>query len=322
MTDLSVIIVSFNTRDVLKECLDSMPGKSVSGDRPIDLIVVDNASTDGSADAIARHCPDVKLHALDKNIGFAAANNYAAARATGRYLLLLNPDTVLHDGAIERALAFAEEHKGAIIGGRTFFADGTLNRTSCHGWPTLWTVTCQGLGLSTLFRRSGFFNPEGLGRWRRDTVRQVPVVTGCFFLIRRDQWEQLGGFDESFFMYGEETDLCMRAAKAGIPRMICPDAQLIHLGGASEKVRADKMVRLFGAKAMLYRKHWHPVAAAYGVGMLKFWAFNRMVGHAILGTIGFGPGRESPWREIWRRRREFSQRPKRNGISFLSGRAA
>ena len=304
--ELSILIISFNTRDVLLDCLASLEHLRTR-EAQYEILVVDNASTDGSAEAVEERFPHVKLFRLAKNIGFAAANNLAATRAEGRYLLLLNPDTVVEEGAIERALTFAGEHEPVIVGGRTFFGDGTLNRTSCHGWPTLWSVTCQGLGLSTLFRRSGLFNPEGLGRWKRDSVRSVPVVTGCFLLVRRDHWEMLGGFDEDFFMYGEETDLCMRAARAGIGRLICPEARLVHYGGASERVRADKMVRLFSAKAMLYRKHWGPVGAAYGVAMLRFWAWNRMVGHLLLGCVGRGPGRDSSWGEIWNRRSEFAQ---------------
>src|SRR5690606_35725860 len=126
-------------------------------------------------------------------------------------------------------------------------------------------VFCVATGLSSLFRGSSLFNPEGYGGWKRDTVREVDIVSGCFFLIRRELWERLGGFDPAFFMYGEEADLCLRARKLGARPMVTPEATIVHYGGASERVRADKMVRLLQAKALLIRRHWGPVAARSGV---------------------------------------------------------
>ena len=304
--DLSIVVVSYNTREMLLDCLRATCSQSVPDGFTYEVIVVDNQSTDASAEAVAERFPGVRLICLDTNVGFAAANNLGARVATGRLLLLLNPDTVVLDHAIEHAVSFHHRHPEAIVGGRTYFADGRLNPTSCHGWPTLWSVTCQGLGLSSIWRRSRLFNPEGLGAWRRDTVRTVPVVTGCFFLLPRTVWERLGGFDESFFMYGEETDLCMRAAVAGVPRFINPEARLVHHGGASEPVRADKMIRLFRSKATLYRKHWSPIAAAYGVSMLKLWALSRLVAHWLRDRLARRSIRSQEWAQIWRRRQEFS----------------
>jgi GT2 family glycosyltransferase len=279
----------------------------------------------------------VRLIQLDKNVGFAAGNNLAAREATSNWLLLLNPDTVILDGAIQKAYLFATEKSGdrsqywrkalpqqcrrptgicsqkseypgqsLIVGGRTLFADGSLNPTSCHGVPTLWSLLCMGVGLSSLFRQSRVFDPESLGRWKRDSVREVDAVTGCFLLINREIWQHLGGFDESFFMYGEETDLCWRARKMGIKCVIYPDAQLIHYGGKSEKTRADKMVRLFAAKTRLFEKHWHPGHIWFGVRMLELWAWSRMTAQNVLRW--FKPslnGGYRTWREIWRRRNEY-----------------
>jgi GT2 family glycosyltransferase len=271
------------------------------------VVVLDNASADGSAEAIAAEFPQVRLIASKENLGFARGNNVAAREAGGEYLLLLNPDTVVLDGAIEKAWRFARENPAAgIVGGRTYFEDGTLNYSSCHGTPTPWSVLCMGLGLSAVFRRSAVLNPESLGAWKRDTVREVPAVTGCFFLLKRSLWESLSGFDESFFMYAEETDLCLRARKLGHKCMICPDAKLIHYGGASEKVRSEKMIRLFRAKHQLLRKHWSRPAARYGLAMLDLWAGSRMAALSLLRRVRpkYQAGYEA-WREIWQRRGEY-----------------
>jgi N-acetylglucosaminyl-diphospho-decaprenol L-rhamnosyltransferase len=304
--DVSILIISYNTVELTLECIESVYAQT--RDISFEVIVLDNDSVDGSADAIARRFPQVKLFCPGENLGFARGNNLAARLgATGRYLLLLNPDTLILDGAIQKVVAFADQHpKAGIVGGRTFFDDGTLNYNSCHGRPTLWSLICLGTGLASLFRRSRWLNPESLGSWKRDTVREVDAVTGCFLLINRALWDELGGFDESFFMYGEDTDLCLRAWAMGRSCMICPDAKLIHYGAQSDRVRPDKMVRLFRAKSRLFWKHWSPRTAPWGVSALKMWAFTRMAAFQFLRQIQ--PSRDSAyvtWREIWDRRAEF-----------------
>lgn len=253
---VAILVVSFNTRELTLACLRSVYAATTG--LSFQVVVVDNASGDASAQAIAESFPQVNLVALGENVGFARANNIAARLVRADYFLLLNPDTEVRDGAVQAAVAFADGRPDVgIVGGRTLFADGSLNPTSCHGRPTLWSLVCMGTGLSSLFRRSRMFDPESLGPWPRNSVREVDVVTGCFCLVRQSLWEHLGGFDESFFMYGEDTDLSIRAWRAGSKCMLCPDVELIHHGGQSEKVKADKMVRLFQAKVRLFRKHWN-----------------------------------------------------------------
>ncbi len=201
MCDLSILIVSYNTRALTIACLESVELQSQGLD--YEVIVVDNDSRDGSAAAIAARFPRVRLLALSENLGFARANNLAARQARGRYLLLLNPDTVVLNRAIPRLLEFARTRVGpAICGGRTLNPDGTLNPTSCWGWPTPWSAWCRATGLATMLRGSRWFDPEALGGWSRDSVRQVDIVTGCLLLLPRELWQQLGGFDPQFFMSG------------------------------------------------------------------------------------------------------------------------
>ena len=304
--DLSILIISYNTRELTLACLRSVYEQTSGID--FEVIVADNASGDGSADAIATDFPQARLIRLEENIGFARANNLAARQAQGEYVLLLNPDTVILDQAITKALQFIRSHSDVgIVGGRTFYADGTLNYTSCHGRPTIWSLTCMGLGLASLFRRSRVFNPESLGAWRRDTPRVVDAVTGCFLMISRQLWQRLGGFDESFFMYGEETDLCLRARAAGARCMICPDAKLIHHGGRSERARAERMIRLFRAKVQLLHKHWRRGTQWFGVAMLRLWAWDRMIAFRLATLIKSDCqiGYET-WRAVWVRRHEWA----------------
>jgi N-acetylglucosaminyl-diphospho-decaprenol L-rhamnosyltransferase len=306
MMDVSILIISYNTRELTLACLASVYAQT--RDVEFEILVVDNESKDGSADAIASAYPHVRLIRPGANLGFAGGNNLAAKSAAGEFLLLLNPDTVILDGAIQKAVAFARSNpRAGIVGGRTYFGDMTLNPTSVHGRPTAWSLLCMGMGLSTLFRQTRLFDPESLGRWPRDSHREVDVVTGCFCLVRRDLWQTLGGYDESFFMYGEDTDLSIRAWEVGSACMVCPDAKLIHYGGQSEKVRSDKMIRLFRAKAQLFEKHWSRPAVWFGILMLKFWALTRTLGTGLWRYLN--PAKQASyeaWRDIWRRRAEFA----------------
>lgn len=313
---ISIIVVSYNTREMTLDCLRSVVSETRT---PYEIIVVDNASGDGSADAIMAEFPHITVLAETENHGFAGANNLAAERAGGDYLLLLNPDTVILDGAIDRLFEFAQRHPRARIwGGRTLFGDRSLNPASCWRRPDLWNVFCRTAGLTGIFRKSEVFNSEAYGGWDRSTERQVDIVSGCFFLISRADWERLGGLDLDFFMYGEEADLCLRAEREldASPR-VTPDATIIHYGGASEKVRADKMVRLLSAKAELIKRHlpgWQRRMAGF---LFRLWPLTRWSAHRLLGATGLRKRPEdiATWGEIWKRRDEW-----RNGLGPHRGR--
>lgn len=306
MTDLSIIVVSYNTRELTLDCLRSVYEQT--RDVTFEVFVVDNASADGSAAAIAAEFPQVHLLANAENRGFAAANNQALRHATAEWLLLLNPDTVVLDRAIDRLVAFArrsaaEDPACGIFGGRTLFADGRLNPTSAWARPTLWSTWCLATGLTSIFRLRRALNPEAMPHWQRETARQVDIVTGCFLLLRRSLWQQLGGFDPAFFMYGEEADLCLRARRRGVKSLICPDATIIHHGGASEPVRAHKKVRLLRAKALLFHRHWSRRAARAGVLLLDLWAGSRTLAFWAASRLRprLRPNYET-WRTVWRQR--------------------
>src|SRR5204862_107439 len=227
------------------------------GDVAMRVVVFDNASSDGSAAAVAAAFPEIETIAHPENIGFAAANNLVAETVTTPWLCLLNPDTETHPGAIANLLAFAKANpKAGIVGGRTVFPDGSLNQASCWQRITPWSLFTQTSGLARAFPRSTLFNPEAMGGWQRDSVREVDIVVGCFLLTSTELWRRLGGFNRRYFMYGEDADLCLRARALGYRPMITPDAEIMHLVGASTAKRADKTVAVMRAKATLVRDHW------------------------------------------------------------------
>lgn len=304
---LSILIVSYNTRGMIVACLRSVFEHTTR--TPFEVIVVDNKSADGSADAIEMEFGGrVTLIRSEGNLGFARANNLAADRASGEYLLLLNPDTVVLDGAIDRLVEFAGRRPEAgIWGGRTVFADGTLNPGSCWGRLTIWSLLCQAAGFSSLFRRSQILNPEGYGGWCRDSERAVDIVTGCFFLTTMGLWQALGGFDTAFFMYGEEADLCLRATRRGAKPAITPNATIVHHGGASEPVRLDKMLRLLSAKSLLIERHWSRRTAWIGLGLLQCWIASRAIAWRVMALVGQARASANAlmWRELLYRRAEW-----------------
>jgi N-acetylglucosaminyl-diphospho-decaprenol L-rhamnosyltransferase len=260
-----------------------------------EVIVVDNASGDGTPDMIEREFPQARLIRSDRNLGFAGANNLAAREARGDWLLLLNPDTVVLDRALERLLAFGRgQDVAGLFGGRTLRPDGTLEPSSCWGPQTPWSTFCFASGLSTAFRRNPVLDPESLGSWQRDTVRDVGIVTGCLLLTTREAWQRLGGFDERFFMYGEDADLAVRARSLGLPVRITPDAEIVHVVGASSDSSAAKVSMLMRARVTIMRKHWNAPARAFGMACL-------LAGVLVRGL------RKPAWREVWRCRRQWLQ---------------
>jgi GT2 family glycosyltransferase len=305
MIDLSIIIISFNTRVMTLECLRSVQAETK--DVTFEIIVVDNNSPDGSAAAIEIEFPDVRLTALKENVGFGRANILAIKTARGRRVLLLNPDTVVLDRAIDRLVAFANESSSCRIwGGRTLNGDRTLNPSSCWRRMTLWSLVCESFGLVHLFSRSFIFNPEAYGGWDRGSVRNVDIVSGCFFLIDRDLWDQLEGFNPAFFMYGEEADLCLRARKFGARPIVTPSATIVHYGGASTISTLEQRMLLLKGKATLVSQHWGPISRALGralflVGVLIRWGSYRLASR-LRPRLNSAA---AEWKSIWLRREEW-----------------
>lgn len=305
MIDVSILMVSYNTSELTCAAIQSVYDQT--RDVSFELIVVDNNSSDGSADVIAKRFPELNLIRLESNIGFAAANNMASEYATGKYILLLNPDTVVLDSAIDKLVSFANKNpEYGIYGGSSFFPDGSRNTTS--GWmkPTPWSILSVALGLSKLFDSNKFLNSESLNWFDWNSTLIVDIVTGCFLLIKKKNWNLLGGFDSRFFMYAEDADLCLRAKKNGIDSVIYPDAYILHYGGASETKRAEKMIRLFKAKSQLFRIHYSYIYASTCISMLFVWCILRLFIFSFLSLIDLKYRyKRAEWKKICQRYREW-----------------
>ena len=304
--ELTVIVVSYNTRDLTLACLRSLFASTHVAKAHV--VVFDNASCDGSAQAVAAAFPQVELIASAENLGFARANNMVAAAARTEWLLLLNPDTEVHEGAIDALLAFSRARPEAgITGGRTVFPDGSLNAASCRGRITPWSAFCIATGLTAAFRGKALFDPEGIGGWARDSEREVDIVVGCFLMIRRALWVQLGGFDLKYFMYGEEADLCLRARALGYRPAITPRAQIMHLVGASTRQQAEKLRLLAKARVTLIRDHWPAWQRPFGLAMIWLWVGLRRAASAVRALSGRERDRSAAeaWRTVWAARADW-----------------
>ena len=306
--ELSILLVNWNTRQLTLDCLASVIAETTRTE--YEIIVVDNGSSDGSAEAIARAFPHVRLIESPENLGFARATNLQAGEARGDKLLLLNTDTVVLDGAIDALMEFSRRVPEARIwGGRTLFADGSLNPTSCWGRMSGWSCLTQALGLSAAFPESRLLNPRAYPGWLRDSEREVDIVTGCLFLIDRAFWMELGGFDPRFFMFGEEAELCLRAKEAGARPMITPAATIVHYDGASNRDPVQKAVHMLQSTLGVIDLHMaggeRALARAATVGgvALRRWLYG-LTGRISPARFG---GAADKWRAIWARRGEWQE---------------
>lgn len=297
--DVSVVVVSYNTRALTLRCLRSIRERTHLA--RLETFVVDNASSDGSLEAVREAHPEAAAIALDENVGFGRACNRGAAAARGRYVLLLNPDAELTDGALDTLVELADARPGAgLYGGVTLDEDGTVNHGSCWRAPSPWSAFCQGVGLSAIFPESRWFSPQICRVDASQPVQEVDIVSGGLLLVRRDWWQRLDGFDEAFFLYGEDFDLCLRARAGGAKPCVFPAVRVVHPGGGTDQPEAERLVRLLRAKAMLYERHWSRSAAAAGRASLLLWMLTRRLGYRLAGQRGPAA---AAWDDVWRRRR-------------------
>lgn len=255
---LSIIVVSYNTREYLKECLDSIyRTKSVSASViECEIIVVDNASEDGSAQMVKKNFPAVDLIVNEQNLGFAAANNQGIKRAKGRYILLLNPDTVVLDDALEKMTDFMDAHPELGISSCQLLNEDKSVQPTGGYFPDLLRVFAWMFFLDDLPLISGFFPSYHPHPSFYQRERQLDWVTGAFLFIRKKVVKRIGLLDEDFFMYVEEVDYCFRAKQAGFKVFFWPQVEVIHLGRKSLKSAAGAFVKEYQGLKLFYQKHF------------------------------------------------------------------
>lgn len=228
---LSIVILCWNDLKVIRDCLASIYATTHSTE--FEVIVSDNGSTDGSIEFIRQQFPQVRLIENGANLRFAKGNNVGIRASQGEYVLILNPDTIIHDGALDGIVAFADKHPEAgAFGCRVLNADGTY-QGCIWPFPTPRSEWIQALGLRPLGYLSEAFHPSAYVKWKGETERAVGYPAGCFILVRSELLKRLGGFDEQFFYYYEETDLCHRIWDAGYSVLYTPSVSITHLIGQS-----------------------------------------------------------------------------------------
>jgi GT2 family glycosyltransferase len=252
--DVSIVIVSYNTSQLLDECIVSVKKETTIDS---EIIVVDNASIDDSCQMLREKHPDIKLIENENNVGFARANNQGFAIASGRYFLMLNPDTVVLDGAIDRLVNFMDENVDVgICTPRNLDEKGSL-QYNCDHFPSLWINLCSYANLMNRFPKIKAFHRSRMAYWDYSDLKDVDKVMGCSLMIRSYLYKKFGGMDENYFVYFEETDLCYRVKKAGHRIVYFPFANIIHYHGESSKndsslLVIDKTVIAYHCRSQYY----------------------------------------------------------------------
>jgi len=258
--ELSIIIVNWNTKQLLKDCIESIYRNA--GHIQLEIIVVDNNSTDGSQDLAKELFPGIILIENEMNVGYSRANNIGFEYSKGKYILFLNPDTLIGQETLRKVLKFMEENKdAAIVGCKHLNPDGSF-QPSAFGFIPLASILAYIFGLNKLFKIS----------WLKklSKAKTVDYVQGSFLLIRREVFKKLGGFDENFFLYGEDVDLCKRVWAAGGKVYYYPDASITHYSGGSTKNRPEVLKHFVSSSLYFYKKHQSVVQYNINLITLRF----------------------------------------------------
>ena len=287
MFELSIIIVSWNVRDLLRTCLRSIYATWSDDPSALELLVVDSASSDGSADMVRTEFPQVTLIENQQNVGFTVGNNQAIARAQGRHVLLLNPDTEILPGALPAMIAYLDAHPEiGVIGPKLLNPDRTV-QSSRRRFPTLSTAFLESTVLQQWWPNNDTLRRYYILDRSDDETLDVDWVVGACLMVRREAIAWVGGLDEGFFMYSEEMDWCYRLKQAGWLVVYLPAAQVIHYGGqSSRQVVADQHIYFQRSKIRFFKKHrgvW--VAALLRSCLLLNYAY-QLVAESLKWVVG------------------------------------
>jgi len=256
MIDLSIIIVNYNVKEFVLNLLGSI--SKASSNLSSEIFVVDNASDDGSVEAVKEKYPSVTLIDNKKNIGFGAANNQALEKANGKYFLLINPDTIVREDTFSKMISFFEKNLNCGIAGcKVLNPDGSLQLACRRGFPGPWTSFTKVMGLSRIFPKSKLFARYNLTYLDENQTYEVDAISGAFMMLRKEVYQKIGGFDPQFFMYGEDLDLCYRTQKAGYKVYYVHDTEIIHYKGESTKRSSiDETKVFYDAMHLFVKKHF------------------------------------------------------------------
>jgi hypothetical protein len=295
---VSVIVVSYRSRDSLALCLPSL--RACAARLPLEVIVVDNASGDGTVEWVRAQHPEVELIAGELNEGYGRAINRGASRARGRALLVLNPDCVVDPEGLEALLLELKTRPTLAALGPALLDEAGVQARSCGRFPTLWSLVCDHLGLAQALPRSAWFGGYKYGERTLETLDAVDWVSGAAMLIPRPAWERVGPFDPNIFMYMEEVEWCRRAAKLGLEVRYAPRARFVHYGQRSS-VQAPGRTYLHNLRARVYyfRKHHGAVAATVAravliASLVAKWLVTRIRGGADRARI-YAQGLRAVW---------------------------
>lgn len=252
---LSIVIVNYNVRYYLEQCLQSV--RRASRTLQVEVLVVDNLSTDGSIPYLKERFPEVTFIENNENVGFARANNQAIALAKGRYVLLLNPDTIITEHTLTDFVHFMDEHPEAGAAGAYMLrTDGTFAPESRRGLPTPFVASCKMMGLSALFPKSRLLGRYYMRYLDENEVNEIEIISGAYMFLRREALDKVGLLDESFFMYGEDIDLSYRIMKGGYKNYFVPSRMLHYKGESTEKSSYRYVYTFYQAMHLFFRKHY------------------------------------------------------------------
>ena len=276
MVDVSIIIVSWNAKRHLLNCLQSI--RDTAGDLQVETIVTDNDSSDGSPEAVASDYPEAILVQTGENLGFARGNNVGIERSRGRYLALINSDVILEPGCLKEMTEYMDrETKVGISAPKILWPDRTF-QANCRRLPSLWSSFSQAIWFDKLFHLPNLFPPNHMREEDHEGLTDVEALVGCFWFVRREAYDKVGGLDERFFMYGEDNDWCKRFGDAGWRVTYHPGAEAVHVGRASSSNSPVRFILAREKSRLQYhRKHNGVAGAAVFYGIMFLHHFLRLL---------------------------------------------